>query len=101
MVFSLVSVPEIASAYTFTEEDLKFDAWCWDNRATMEIYNELILAALKDHDYDALERWYGKEYVFYKESLEEIEQFDVSPVMQPIKNEYKLALQDSTHHSNM
>ena len=94
VVFSLVSVPEVASAYTPTEEDKEYIEWILDNSVRGQVYGDLILDALNDADFDDLEMWYGKEYDFYKESLEEIEQFDVSPELQPIKNEYKLALQD-------
>ena len=91
-VASMVLFPATVSAKKY--QDLEFIEWSEDNSASSRMYGELILAALEDSDYDALELLYGKEYDLYKESLEEIEQFDVSPEMQPIKNEYKLALQD-------
>lgn len=99
MVFSLIGVPEVASAYTPTEEDLEYNEWYMDIKRTLMMYNDLIMAALYDADYDDIELWGGKKYDFCKESLEEIEQFDVSPEMQPIKNEDKLALQDSKQAS--
>jgi len=94
MLFSLVGVPEVASAYTPTSEDLEYLEWFRDNAATSGMYGELILAAVEDEDLDDIEYWCGKRYDFCKKALIEIEQFDVSPELQPTKNEYKYALED-------
>jgi len=75
-------------------QDLEYIEWSRDNIATFVMYNDLIMAALEDRDLDDLELWYGKEYDFCERSLEEIDQFDVSPELRPAKNEYKSALED-------
>lgn len=98
LVIALVMVfSGVASAYTPTSEDLEFIEWMEDIGETSMIYQELILSALEDYDYDDLESLSGDEYDHYKYALIEIDQYDVSPEMQPTKNEFKLALQDFKH----
>ena len=89
LVIALVVVfSGVASAYTPTSEDLEFIEWMEDIGETSMIYQELILSALEDYGYDDLESLSGDEYDHYKYALIEIDQYDVSPEMQPAKNEF-------------
>ena len=95
MVFSLASVPEVASLSTPTEEDFEFMEWVINTIESFGLYSELSQSALEDKDYEALEVWAGLQHNQFKNALNEIDQFDVSAEIQPIKDEFKLYLQDN------
>lgn len=98
-VFSLASVPEVASADTPTEEDFEFMEWVINTIESFDLYSELSRSALEDKDYEALEVWEGLQYFQLKDALNEIDQFDVSAEIQPLKDEFKLYLQDKKQSS--
>ena len=95
IVFSLVSVPQVASASTPTEEDFEFMAWVINTIDSIDLYSDILQSALEDDDYEALEVWAGLQHNQFKNALNEIDQFDVSAEIQPIKDEFKLYLQDN------
>jgi hypothetical protein len=95
IVFSLVSVPQVASASTPTEEDFEFMEWVINTIDSIDLYSDLLQSALEDDDYEALEVWAGLQHNQFKNALKEIDQFDVSAEIQPIKDEFKLYLQDN------
>ena len=84
MVISLVTVSEIASAYT--PEDVEFIEWASDVDVS-GIYSDKMSSAYERRDYDAMELYAGLQYDYYNEKLSEIDQFSVSLEMQPIKDE--------------
>ena len=61
---------------------------------TIKIDTRLIVSATEDFDLKSLELWSSIGYGDAKEALDEIDRYDVSPEMQPAKDELKLALQD-------
>ena len=84
----------VASAYTPTTEDLEYIEWATDTLDTIKIDTRLIVSATEDFDLKSLELWSSIGYGDAKEALDEIDRYDVSPEMQPAKDELKLALQD-------
>jgi len=92
IVISLATVPEVASAYTPTEEDVEYLEWQLETLDSVIIYSDLMLS--EEYDLDVMELWAGKGYDFCKKALIEIDQFDVSSEMEPSKREFKLYLQD-------
>jgi len=94
MLFSLANVPEVASAYTPTEEDLEFEEWVIDTLILARTYTIPLTSATDEYDSDAMELYSGLLYVFCEEKLSEIDQFVVSSEMQHAKDEFELYLED-------
>ena len=95
-VFSLI--PEVTRAYTPTSEDIEFMAWLEETGDrllddTRSISNEM----KKDPfawDWEYLKFLHGLLYDHADDALNEIDEFEVSPELEPIKKEYKLYLID-------
>lgn len=93
-MLSILFVPERVEAYYFTSEDFEFVTWALDTLDTLTTDSSLISLAAKNFDLDGLELWSRIGYEHAKQALDEIDRFDVSSELQPIKEELKLALQD-------
>jgi len=81
-----------ASAAT---QDPEFLKWASETSAHIIGDNGLLLEALKSLDFDDMEFYAGILYDDAKKALDEIDQFSVSPKLQPFKDEYKLSLDDT------
>jgi hypothetical protein len=88
MVFSLASVPEVASAYTPTPEDLEFIEWV--DSTEKEIYNGLSnITEAKTEMF-----FYGELLSIYR-YLKKIGNFSISPELEPLRREYRLELEEA------
>jgi tetratricopeptide (TPR) repeat protein len=74
-------------------EDYEFAAWAADKSHTWCMYCELKRSADKSNKVKTLELLWIEVAYFCQNALIEIDQFDVSIEMQPIKNEFRLFLQ--------
>ena len=83
----------VVSGYTATEEDIEYMKWSMDTFES-EIYGDKISSAYERRDYDVMELYAGLRYDYHNKKLSEIDQFSVSSELEPIKNEFKLYLQD-------
>lgn len=99
MLFSLASVPEVASAYTPTSEDLEYMEWQIATSDKLIDDSELISAEIKKGifgcDWEYLRTLCKLQYNHAETALNEIDKFEVSPELEPIKKEYKLSLIDT------
>ncbi len=73
------------------QQDTDFIEWAEDTNKTIVSYVESLTS---DFSLDNAEFWGGEIYRYATERLVEIDQLDVSPAMQPAKNEFKKYLQD-------
>ena len=88
MVFSLASVPEVASAYTPTSEDLEFIEWV--DSTEKGIYNGLLnITEAKTEMF-----FYAELFDIYT-YLIEIGNFSISPELEPLRREYRLELEEA------
>ena len=95
---SVSLIPEVTRAYTPTSEDIEFMAWLEETGDrllddTRSISNEM----KKDPfawDWEYLKFLHGLLYDHADDALNEIDEFEVSPELEPIKKEYKLYLID-------
>lgn len=94
--FSLIS--EVTRAYTPTSEDIEFMAWLEETGDkllddTRSISNEMEKGPFAC-DWEYLKFLHGLLYDHADDALNEIDEFEVSPELEPIKTEYKLYLID-------
>ena len=75
-------------------QDSDFIEWTEDTGETQVGYMNSLTFALTYFNLDSAEFWFGEIYRDASERLVKIDKFDVSPAMQPAKNEFKLMLQD-------
>jgi len=87
MVFSLVGVPEVASAYTPTPEDIEFIEWV--NRTENEVYNGLL-----DIVEEKREIYIHAEHFDVLQNIIEIDDYNISSELEPLRREYKLELNE-------
>jgi len=92
MVLSLATVPEIASAYIATEEDEEFRAWLVNISSGMVLLNDIQVSAIENQDYEQQYYCHDARYQICEKALVEIDQFAISPEMQPLKDEFKMTL---------
>jgi hypothetical protein len=76
------------------QQDSDFIEWTEDTGETHVRYINSVTLALDLFNLDSAEFWFGEMYRDASERLVEIDKFDVSPAMQPAKNEFKNYLQD-------
>ncbi|NAT10042.1 hypothetical protein C4E22_00540 [ANME-1 cluster archaeon AG-394-G06] len=76
------------------QQDSDFIKWSNDTGETQVGYINSVTLALDLFNLDSAEFWFGEMYRDASDRLVEIDKFDVSPAMQPAKNEFKLMLQD-------
>ena len=76
-------------------DDIEFASWSSVQSEILGSNTRLIAEAANNEDLEALEEYAALYYDNNEKALEEIDQFDVSPEMQPAKKEYKLGLEDS------
>jgi len=98
MVFSLASVPEVASGAYPTSEDLEYTEWIIATNDKLIDDSELIIAEIKNPaycDWEYLRVLAKLEYNHAETALTEIDQFEVSPELEPIKTEDELYLIDT------
>jgi hypothetical protein len=76
------------------QQDSDFIEWTEDTGETHVRYLNSLSLAITLFDLDSIEFWAGELYRDCTERLVEIDKFDVSPAMQPAKNEFKNYLQD-------
>jgi len=89
-----VPVTTPTSQTTSSYDDDYFEDWCVGLSIILGADMDAITQACNNNDLEMLE---GQAALFYedtKEALREIDQFDLSPEMQPVKAELKLALED-------
>ena len=106
MVFSLASVPEVASAYTPTEEDLEYLEWQHVTSGMQSDNVGLIAAEMEnkspfDCDWEYVRTLAILTYNHAETALIEIDQFEVSAELKHIKTEGELSLIDqkwAAHH---
>jgi PGF-CTERM protein len=75
-------------------EDYKFAAWAADKSHTWRMYCALKSSAEKSNKVKTLELLWIEEAYFCQNALSKIDQFAVSREMQPMKNEFRLFLQN-------
>ena len=93
-ITSLTDTKDIIKTTGTNQQDSDFIEWTEDTGETFIRYSNSLSLALKLFDLDSAEFWFGEIYKEATEKLVEIEKFDVSPAMQPAKNEFKLMLKD-------
>jgi hypothetical protein len=76
------------------QQDSEFIEWTEDAGEAYLRYSKPLSLAITLFDLDSIEFWAGELYRDCTERLVEIDKFDVSPAMQPAKNEFKKYLQD-------
>jgi len=89
--------PEATPTPTLTPtsyNDSKYFEWAMDTTENILSDITLLANAGKSGDFEGVEMYSRMLYDDAKKALDEIDQFDVSPKMQPSKREFKLALQD-------
>ena len=95
-VFSLI--PEVTRAYTPTLEDIEFLVW-YETAEKLGTYGSLIAYEMEKGpfscDWEYLRTLYNLLYNVAETALKEIDEFDVSPELEPIKTEFKLSLIDT------
>ena len=96
-VFSLI--PEVTRAYTPTLEDIEFLVWYSETAEKLGTYGSLIAYEMEKGpfscDWEYLRTLYNLLYNVAETALKEIDEFDVSPELEPIKTEFKLSLIDT------
>lgn len=98
IVLSLASVPQVASGAYPTSEDLEYLEWSIATNDKLIEDGELITAEIKKVaycDWEYLRVLAKLEYNHAKTALTEIDQFKVSPELEPIKTEKELHLIDT------
>ena len=93
-ITSLTDTKDIIKTTGTNQQDSDFIEWTEDRLKTQKRYVDSLVSALALFDLDSAEFWAGELYRDCTERLVEIEKFDVSPAMQPAKNEFKKYLQD-------
>lgn len=106
VIASVMVLGGIASAYTPTSEDFEFIEWNILTSEKLSEDNELITTELGkgvfDCDWEYVRTLAKLEYNHAEIALNEIDQFDVSPELKPIKKEFELCLIDlkwSAHYT--
>lgn len=92
IVLSLPSVSDVASA--LTPEDLDFGEWYTTTMSGIEADAITMATAIENFNCTGVEAGARSGYDAATEALDEIEGYEVSPEMQPVKNHLKLALED-------
>ena len=101
MVLSLATVPEVASAYIATEENEEFRAWTVNISSVMILLSDIQVSAIENQDYEQQYYCHDARYQICENALVEIDQFAISPEMQPFKDELKISLiysQQAAHY---
>ncbi|MBE9592685.1 MAG: hypothetical protein IMF19_04325, partial [Proteobacteria bacterium] len=93
-ITSLTDTKDIIKTTGTNQQDSDFIEWTEDTGDTQTRYLNSLELALTLFDLDSVEFWFGEIYRDCTERLVEIDKFDVSPAMQPAKNEFKEYLQD-------
>lgn len=89
-----VPVTTPTSQTTSSYDDDYFKDWCVGLSTILGADLDAITQACNNYDLETLEEQAALFYEDTEEALGEIDQFDVSPEMQPVKAELKLALED-------
>lgn len=92
IVLSLPSVSDVASA--LTPEDLEFGEWYTTTMGRIEADVIVMATAIENFDCTGVEAGARSGYEAATKALDEIEGYEVSPEMQPVKTHLKLALED-------
>lgn len=92
IVLSLPSVSDVASA--LTPEDLEFGEWYTTTMNRIEADATAMASAIEEYNCTGVEAGARSGYEAATKALDEIEGYEVSPEMQPVKNHLKLALED-------
>ena len=90
LIIGLIVSPTIA--WTPTEEDLNFVLQIGEDLEWLSRVDEHIVSALEDENYKEVAIWADIEYDYVSETLDKIDQYEVSPELQPLKEEYILTL---------
>ena len=77
-----------------TSEDRQFLEWLSDTAKTLELDRGYILDAIDEVDLDGMATYSKWLHDDANEALSQIDQYHVSSALKPVKNEFKLALQD-------
>ena len=93
-ITSLTDTKDLIKTTGTNQQNSDFIEWTEDTAKTQTGYLHFLSLALSLFDLDSIEFWFGEIHRDATERLVEIDQFDVSPAMQPAKNEFKLMLQD-------
>ncbi|BDC35802.1 MAG: hypothetical protein EF806_04465 [Candidatus Methanoliparum thermophilum] len=80
--------------WTSKSDDQQFLDWMIRTVEKLMIDGEFILSALKEHDLDGIAMAGKWLYDDCDKALSEIDRYHVSPALEPLKNEFKLYLQD-------
>jgi len=94
-VFSLV--PEVTKAYAQTSEDIEFIDWMAEKNDKLLDKPELIADEIDkgvDCDWEFVKTLCELLYVHAENALNEIDEFEVSSELKPVKKEYELLLID-------
>jgi hypothetical protein len=92
MVLSLPSISDVASA--LTPEDLEFGEWYTTTMNRIEADATAMASAIEEYNCTGVEAGARSGYEAATTALDEIEEYGVSPEMQPVKNQLKLAVED-------
>ena len=93
-ITSLTDTKDIIKTTGRNQQDSDFIEWTEDTGETHVKYLNSLSLAINLLNLDSIAFWAGEIYTDCTERLVEIEKFDVSPAMQPAKNEFKNYLQD-------
>jgi antitoxin component HigA of HigAB toxin-antitoxin module len=93
-ITALTDTKDISKTTGTNQQDSDFIEWTEDTGETHVRYLNSLSLAITLFDLDSIEFWAGEIYRDCTERLVEIDKFDVSPAMQPAKNEFKNYLQD-------
>ena len=93
-ITSLTDTKDIIKTTGTNQQDSDFIEWTDDSGEAYLRYSNPLSLAITRFDLDNIEFWAGELYRDCTERLVEIDQFNVTPAMQPAKNEFKKYLQD-------
>lgn len=94
IVITAIVVMFTGCAEKESPDDIKFKSWC-DERSKKVALDAQMLEVLSDNnELEALEKYSARFYDNVTIALAEIEQFEVTPKMQPEKNNFKVVLEE-------
>lgn len=92
IILSFASVSDVASAQD--SEDQEFQEWFSTTMATIETDTTNMAVAVENYDCTTCEAWADTGYADATKALGELEGYELSPEMQPVKDHLTLALED-------
>jgi|LGVD01.1.fsa_nt_gb hypothetical protein len=101
IIIGMIVITAIVAAVMFTgcvekesPDDIKFKSWCHEQSKKLDSDAQMLEDLSANNDLKALGKYSARFYDNITIALEEIDQFDVSPEMQPAKKDFKLVLEE-------